>query len=816
MRFINRKQLELFFAALTRFQFRYPKSMLAGWVVLFALLWSQLPQIKIDTTTEGLFHQDDPVLQAYEQFRDDYGRDEVILLAIESKQIFSEPFLTRLRSLHEELEDNVPYLEEITSLLNARSTYGEDDELIVEDLLEEFPESEEEFSRVRERVMSNRIYQNLLISEDGIVTTMTLRTSLYQDPDEEEGFLFSDEADAAGEDAQSDPIGEALQLLSDEQIHHQLQVVKEIIHQHEADDFRIQLAGSPIVVDNLKLSLIRNLQRFMTLAILTIAIFLFLLLRHISGTIMPLLIVICSLLSTLSLMSIFDKAIKLPSQILPSFLLAVGIGASVHILALFFMEMKKGHGKEEAIVAAMSHSALPVVMTSITTAVGLWSFASAGVAPIADLGIYAGAGVMLCLLITLLFLPTLIALVPIKQNKTGQQHHSRGFLDHLLVGFADFSSRHPLKILLVSIVITLFFITGIPQIRFAHNPVTWFPLEDPVRIASDWIDQRMHGSIMLEFLIDSGKENGFHHPDLLNHLESMADYAKSYQRENGERFVGSVISLSYILKEIHKALHNNQEVYYAIPDDPQLIAQEFLLFENSGSDALDDIVDSQFRTARFSLKVPWDNAAYYVKFVDDMEKQFALEFGSDVKIATTGLLYLLTTTIDLMMHSTLISYIIAGVLISLLMILVLNSLKLGMLSMFPNLFPILFTLGMMGWFQIPMDMFSMLIGSIAIGLVVDDTIHFMHNYRRYLEETGSPTTAVRLTLQTAGRAMLLTTLVLSSGFGLFMFSPMNNLFYFGWLTAMTILLALLADFLIAPAMMILLDTRKLKGNASQI
>ena len=806
--------MELFFAVLTRFQFRHPKSILFGWLVLFAMLWSQLPQIKIDTSTEGFFHQNDPVLQAYEQFREDFGRDEVILLAIESEQIFSESFLTRLRNLHEELEEHVPFLEEITSLLNARSTYGEADELIVEDLLEEFPGSEEEFSRVRERVMSNRIYKNLLISEDGTVTTMTLRTSLYQATDEEEGFLISDETGPVSDSVETDHSGEDSQLLTDEQIHHLLQVVKNIIHRYEGDDFQILLAGSPIVIDNLKRNLIRNLQRFMTLAILSIAIFLFLLLRHISGTVLPLLIVICSLVSTLSLMSIFDKAIKLPSQILPSFLLAVGIGASVHILALFFVEIRKGRGKEEAMVAAMSHSALPVVMTSLTTAVGLWSFARAEVAPVADLGIFAGAGVMLCLLVTLLFLPTLIALVPIKENKSGHHNQSRGFIDRFLRGFAEFSSRHPIKILLVSIGMTLFFITGIPQIRFAHNPVTWFALEDPVRIASDWIDQRMQGSIMLEFLIDSGKENGFHDPDLLNHLDAMADYARSYQRENEESFVGSVITLSHVLKEINKALRNNQDDYYAIPDDPQLIAQEFLLFENSGSDALQDVVDSQFRTARFSLKVPWDNAAYYVKFVADMEARFAKEFGPQVVVTTTGLLYLLTTSIDLMMRSTLISYIIAGVLISLLMILLLHSWKMGLLSMFPNLFPILFTLGMMGWLQIPMDMFSMLIGSIAIGLVVDDTIHFMHNYRRYLEETGSPTKAVHLTLQTAGRAMLLTTLVLSCGFGLFMFAPMKNLFYFGWLTAMTILLALLADFLIAPAMMILLDRRKLNGSVT--
>ncbi|MBF0278923.1 MAG: MMPL family transporter [SAR324 cluster bacterium] len=794
------QRIEQFFAELTRFQFRFPKMILAGWILFFALLWSQMTQIRMETSTESFFHEDDPVLIAYEQFREDYGRDEVIILAIESENIFSLEFLSQLRRLHEELEEKVPNLEEITSMVNARSTYGEADELIVEDLLENFPESEEDLNALRQRVMGNKLYRNLLISAGGDATTLTIRTSLYQSPKLEEGF-------GPAQISPNKPEPE-LELLSDEQIHQLLQIVSEVVEKYESEDFVIHLAGSPIVTDNLKLSLKKNMQLFLGMAVGSIAIFLFLLLRRISGMILPLLAVIFSLISTLSVMSYFDTAIKLPTQILPSFLLAVGIGASVHILSIFFVEIRKGKNKEEAMVESMSHSALPIVMTSITTAVGLWSFAGAEVAPIADLGIYSGAGVMICLGVTLFLLPTLIALVPIWTKPMETSESKRGVLDQVLFWLSTFSARHAGKILLVSILVLGFFIGGIPKIRFAHNMVTWLPDSWPVRQASDWIDHKMQGSIMLEFLIDSGKENGFHDPVLLNHLEEMSVYAKSYARENGQTFVGNVITLSDILKEIHKALNNNQEEFAAIPEDPQLIAQEFLLFENSGADELEDVVDSQFRTARFSVKVPWDNAAYYVKFVEDMNAEFKKKFGPEVQISTTGILFLLTTSIDLMMHSTVISYLIAGALITLLMILLLRSLKLGLLSMYPNFFPILITLGMMGWLDIPMDMFSMLIGSIAIGLVVDDTIHFMHNYRRYFAETGSPVKAVEKTLETTGRAMLLTTLVLSTGFGLFMFSPMLNLFYFGWLTAMTLVLALAADLLIAPAMMILLDRRK--------
>jgi predicted RND superfamily exporter protein len=149
------------------------------------------------------------------------------------------------------------------------------------------------------------------------------------------------------------------------------------------------------------------------------------------------------------------------------------------------------------------------------------------------------------------------------------------------------------------------------------------------------------------------------------------------------------------------------------------------------------------------------------------------------------------------------SYTIALIVITVLMVLLIGKLRIGMLSMIPNLFPICLTLGIMGWFKVPMDLFTMLVGSIAIGLAVDDTIHFMHNFRRYFEESGDAVLAVQETLHTAGRAMLITSCVLSIGFFIFMFASLNNLYNFGWLTGFTIITALLADYFIAPALMVL-------------
>jgi predicted RND superfamily exporter protein len=259
-----------------------------------------------------------------------------------------------------------------------------------------------------------------------------------------------------------------------------------------------------------------------------------------------------------------------------------------------------------------------------------------------------------------------------------------------------------------------------------------------------------------------------------------------------------------ILKEINQALNENRSAYYAIPQNRDLIAQEFLLFENSGSDDLEDVVDSQFSKARFTIKGPFKDAVKYNRFIDTVNRYFDENFP-EANITLTGLMVLLSRTVNNAIISMATSYIIALVVITVLMIILIGRFQIGLLSMVPNLAPILLMLGIIGATPLKMDLFTMMVASIAIGLAVDDTIHFMHNFRRYYEQSGDPKQAVYETLNTTGRAMLVTTIVLSIGFLIFVFASMNNLFAFGLLTAFTILMALVADYLVAPALMVLVN-----------
>ena len=233
------------------------------------------------------------------------------------------------------------------------------------------------------------MYKNMLLSEDGNFTTIVLQTYIYSTRGEDIDVLdeFDDTRDTTSD------VSLKRTYLTDEENSEVANAVKKITAGYDSPDFKVYVAGSPVVTHFLKHSMLKDMRIFMVLAIAAVAILLFVMFRRISGVVLPLVIVMLSLLSTVGIMALTDTPIKVPTQILPSFLLAVGVGTSVHILAIFFQRYRKEGRKEDAIVYALGHSGLAIVMTNITTAAGLMSFSTSEVAPIADLGIFAGIGV---------------------------------------------------------------------------------------------------------------------------------------------------------------------------------------------------------------------------------------------------------------------------------------------------------------------------------------------------------------------------------------------------------------------------------------
>ena len=765
------------------------KALLLTLIFIIALA-SNLPKITFDTSTEGFLYKDDPQILMYNDFRNQFGRDEKIIVAIKTKDIFDKVFLEKLFNLHDEILDNVPHIKEVDSLKNARKTVGNKSELIVEDLFSDgIPNDVEKLGAIKKFAENNSIYKDLYLNADSTFTTIMITTNTYTSI----GVDNFDPLDGGFDDEEESV--EDLEFITGPETNELIIKLEEILQKYKADDFKIYEAGSPIVTKNLQTTLMKDMSKFILYVVLTISILLFLTFKRVSGVFIPLVVVILTLVATIGSMALLGYPITSMTQILPSLLLAVAIGDSIHILSIFYHKFDETGDKEASIAYAIGHSGLAVVMTSVTTAASLASFSISDIAPVAALGIFSAIGVTLALFLTLIFIPIMLSLIPMKHKQKDEDT----YLDSVMIKIANFSINYYKSIIASALAVIIISLVLASQMQFSHNPLHWFKKDNNVRINTETIDKELRGSISIEVILDTGKENGVYDPEFLNALERSTKEIYTYKGEN--YFIGKIVSINDVLKEIHMALNENRPEFYVIPQNKDLIAQEFLLFENSGSDDLEEVVDSQFSKTRMSIKAPWVDSIEYVEMIDELQTLLNTEFKDMAKVSVTGTLPILATTITKSIESSIESYLVAFIVIAVLMVVLIGNLKLGMLSMIPNLTPIMFGVAFMVVYDLPLDMFTILIGAIAIGMVVDDTIHYMHNFKRYYIIHNDTDEAIRRTLHSTGRAILITSVVLSSGFLVFMFASMTNLFNFGLITGITVIVAMVMNLTLTGALM---------------
>lgn len=781
---------------------RHPWPVIVPMLLMAFVLGSQLGRLEVETSTETLLHEDDPARVVYDAFRRQFGREEVILISIHPPEVFDPAFLAKLREFHTEIEERVPHLDEVSSLINARETLGRGDELIVRDLLEEWPETPEELASLKRRALSNPLYRNLLLSDDGRTVVVVVRTSAYSSLGRQvDGWAAFDDPVADVDAGSSKP-----KFITGRESGEVVQAVEAIAAAYRGRDFELHLAGAPVMSYGITEELKTNTALFTLLSIIAVTVLLFLLFRRMSAVLLSIAVVGLSIVSTFGAMAFAGEPIGLPTQILPSFLLAVGVGATVHLLVIFYQAYDTGASREEAIVFAMGHSGLAIIMTSLTTAAGLFSFVTAELAPVAVLGVLGPAGILLGLVYCLVLLPALLSVTPIARREVREREIEAGWIQRFLLWMGDRCVRFPWTVVVCMSVILLAAIGGITRLKFNYDPLRWFPETNVMRRDMEWIDRELKGTVSLEIIVDTGRENGLHEPRILSGLDRLRENFEVYSGKDG-LFVGKALSVADIAKEIHQALNENRPEYYVIPSDRRLVAQEMLLFESSGSDDLEDFVDSQFRKARMTFRLPYAPPLLFAGFIDDVMADFRREFGDEVEITATGFLTLMTHSLNAVAVSMIRSYVVALAIIVPLMFLLLGTLRGGTAAMVPTLAPIVLTLGLMGWIGMPLDLFTLMIGSIAIGLAVDNTIHFMHNFRRYYEQTQEVRGAVRQTLTTTGHALLVAAVSLSIAFFIYTFAQLQNLFRFGLLTGFTILTAFVAGITVSPALMALAARR---------
>lgn len=807
------ERAEPVFRAWARVVVAHPWAVLLPTLAVTLLAIAGLARLRVDVTFESFLEPDDPVLIAYEAFAETFGRDERIVIsaapgiAATEAGVFTPRFLERLRELHVALEERVPHVEELTSLVNARDTRAEGDALLVEDFLDPWPADAADFARLRARALANPLFPGTLLAKDGSATALTLELQLYssageRSADELAGF---DEPSAAPGEARA-PV-----LLSGEETAEVVRAVEAVLAEFQAPDFVLHSAGTPILLQVLGEVMARDMPRFLGLALVSIGVLLVAMFRRLVAAFAPLAVVGLTVAATFGLMGWSDTPMHVPTQVLPSLLLAACVGDSVHVLSIFYQRRHAGDGESDALIHALGHAGFPIVLTSLTTAVGLASFATSDLAPVAAIGIFGPVGVLIALFLSLTLLPAITVLVPMGEARARDAADRSTTTDRWMARLGSGAVRRPVPILVAAglmAVVALFFAL---RLRLSHDPMTWFPDGTPIKEGTRQIDAVLGGSVSFEIVLERPEGQDARDPGVLKRLAALGEDLETRPRDG--HLAGQTVSLADIVREVHRALNEDRPEAYVVPDDPEAVAQELLLFESAGSDDLEDVLDGDQRTLRMAVRMPWRDSVHYRTFFELAEADTLAALGGDGEPVLTGVFAVLVRSISAVVSSMASSYVFSFVGIGAMMMLLLGSVRWGILAMIPNVFPILLTLGVMGCFGLPLDSFTLMIGAIALGVCDDDTIHSMHHIRS-LHRQGVPIEkAVLDTLSTTGRAMLVTSVILSVGFLGFTLSSMRNLVNFGLLVTLTIAMAFVAEVLLGPALLSLADRfRALDGR----
>jgi predicted RND superfamily exporter protein len=778
---------------------RYRWAILLMTVVVAGLAVTQLSKLSIATSVESMFTRHDQILTDYQRFRSQFGRDEEIVLLISSSDIFSLEFLTTLKQFHEDLENSLPLLKEVSSLTNASYIEPVDGGVRVGGFLENLPWTVEDALQYRQRGHSYPGYQNRYFTPDGKHALVVIKTQAVSALSADGLRLRGYARGVHGADEHLPSVEQ--QSISQVENIAVIGIVEAVIKQYHSPDFSIAFSGTPVYQYHVE-PMVRSNMKKMCIAILLVPVLLmpFVFGRG-SGAFLPQVTAILGLLVALGLMALVSVRLSLTSSMLPSILLSIGLTAPIHFLVVYYKYQKRV-GKFRGIIATMKHSGFPITMTSLTTVAGLLSFSFSDIAPIANLVNFTIIGILAILVFTLFTMPAFLSILEVVEGaEQGEAKYEASIFNRTLLALGRLGVTRPYLVLILFLVSTLVVGFGFSRLHFSHNQLHYFTEDSDFMRQVRLIEAQTGGFRALEVMIDTQRERGIIDHDLLQAIGQLDSHLRSETDIQGRAYIGRTRSIVDLIKEISFAAIGRDQSPGPIPKDEPALAE---LFDHIGRivpETLRKYTDADLRLGRLTAMMYWRDAAHDVDFIARVREYAATLFDSGVKVAVTGVAAINSGIINAMMTSLAIGYSMGFLLITVLMILAVGDVRLGLLAMIPNLFPIIIALGVMGYLGIPLNTYNLIGGSIAIGLAVDDTIHFFHSFRRYYLKSGDINFAVSETLGSAGRALLATTLILVFSFWMRLYSDLKVIADFGLVLGIALLVAFLADVLLAPALL---------------
>jgi len=735
--------------------------------VLTAILGASATRLEVNTSNEYFFLHGDPFIERYSEFKDTFGSDEFVYVLVSTDDVFTAEALTSIRALSEALGE-APYVGKVTSLLNAEHLVNEDDSIFVRPFIgEDIPTDPKVLQTLRADALANPLYTDTFVSRDAKHAGIFIQTEIVEGD------------------------GDFRKALSD--------AMYTIVDRPEFVALQPRLVGPPILDAVVDQTIQQEFNFFGAISGVIILVILVWTFRRFIDVLSPMVIIGLTNVWLIGTMAFVGVPLTMMSFVLPALVMVVGCGDAIHIIAEYRVQVMESGEVKSAVYQTIRRTGLPCLFTSLTTAVGFGSLMAMEIRPGKEMGMFAALAVLIAFALSVTLLPVLLSFGSTPNIAKADNGTFARASRALLAWIADVTARRPWPIALVSIVIFVGALHGLTKVEVAADFLRVFSTDTRVRQDYEAVDATLGGTVGLELIVDGGDPSAIFEPDYLGELAALDQWLDDYE------ITQSTVSVLDVFEEL-VTLTSTASPRGTLPDSADSAAQLFLLYEMGGAEEIDRLVTGERDRAHLTARVRSVPTSRLKSFMEELDA-WSAENLKVVSVSATGLIPLFVRMVETITKSQLYSFSLAFVAVMFMMMLQFRSVGLGLLAMIPNIFPIAFTLGFMGYQGITLNVGTVMIASIAIGIAVDDSIHFVTHYRHYLDDGFSTVDAVRAATTGVGHALLTTSVVLAVGFSVFGLSSMSHMVNFGLLTAMTVTTALVADFFLLPAILILLDRR---------
>jgi len=718
------------------------------------------------------FGEDNPQLVAFENIQDTYSKNDnvMFLLVPEDGQVFTRETLGAVAWLTERAWET-PYSTRVESLSNYQHTTAEEDDLIVEDLAYE-PEtlSDDDLIRIRDIAINEPVLVNRLVSPQGHVTGVNINIELPG----------------------TDPIVE-----NPEVVDYVRQLRAEFLAAYP--DIDVKMTGIIMMNQAFPEASQYDMSTLFPLMLLLFVIVLYFWVKGFSGTISTFIIIIFSIVGAMGMAGWLGIALTPPSFSAIMIIPTMAIAHSVHVLMSYVLMMQKGETREEAMVDSIRINMQPVFLTSVTTAIGFMSMNFSDAPPFRDLGNIVAMGVMVAFVLSVTFLPALVMLLPGKQ-KIAETASSRA-----MQRFAEFVIAKRSKLLVGMGIGCAVLISFVPQNELNDDFVKYFSEKIEFRRDADFASKNLSGLYLVDYSLESGQDGGVSDPEFQQNIENFANW----YREQPEVIHVNVISDTF--KRLNKSMHGDEQAWYRLPRLRELAAQYLLLYEMSLPYGLDLNNQINIDKSATRMTVMLHNMTTRTVLALEQRAQQWLRNNAPPSMHIEGAspTIMFSNIGERNIKSMLFGTTVALVLISIILVFALRSVKIGLISLIPNLIPAALAFGAWGLAVGQVGLALSVVTGMTLGIVVDDTVHFLSKYLRARREKGlDAEDAVRYAFTTVGLALVVTSLVLVAGFTVLTFSAFALNSNMAFMTAVTIVFAIIADFLLLPPLLMALDGKR--------